>query len=170
MTNLINFNRDMFWVFDPANVAPVSGNFSAATLSVGRPAFVVERVYAMQTDFFATTTALTVQSAGVQLLPPPEGDSVPYRVKGYCSGPNQCIWSCGFDDGAGVVSSRRAFGAGHQIDEVVVVPPVDSANPEFGKPMCFFGSVLNEVAGFAQLSISVQRLIAMPPQFAAAMS
>jgi len=167
MTNIVNLERDMFWSSDGVDTLPVSNGWGTSPFPVGAPAAVGERVSRMQTSFFNGASGSSINAAGCLILPPPDGDSVPYRVLGGNVSTLPTVWAFGYF-ASGSVLGRRIFGAGLSIDRVVVVDPLDSSDPNYGKPLCFFGGSVG--IGSNLFSMSVQRLISKPPQFASAVS
>jgi len=173
MSNIVNFDRDMFWT-GFVNATFVSGAFGADPLDVGSSSDVGQRVSGVNVLPVAVTqSAGNVMSAGCLILPPPDGDAVPYRVRGYATGGLDTLWRFGYRTaGLGVEEANQCtlIGAGPCIDTVVLINPLDSGDTHYGDPLIFFGSVAREAAADVAMSLSVQRLIAKPPQYASAVS
>ncbi len=171
MSNIINFERDMFWTGASALVSPVSGPFGAGDFTVASSGSVGQRHAFMRSSLVSVAPAAgSVFSAGCLILPPPDGDNVPYRVKGFSVAPNcSFVWSFGYLSAADTVSDVTTLASG-DVDDVFVVRPLQIGDPNYGFPLCFFGSCFRDVASYAISSLSVQRLLSKPDQFAAAMS
>ncbi len=176
MTNLVNLDRDMYWSNYADPVAFSGGDLAAAALVVGNSGAVGQRVSAARSTGVTVSAAsgLSCSSFGVLMLPPPDGDRVPYRVKGAFlnNSSNPVAWGYGLLDG-GTGSSvvlHTVFSAGYSCDEIVLIEPLADSHPNFGDPLCFFASVVRKVASTSLGSLSVQRLISKPDQYASAVS
>jgi len=166
---IINLERDQRWLIHTTAVTPTIGA-SAGISPVNTDGVVGQRVQSIQSSVFTSTVAATYHNVGVLMLPPPDGDRVPYRFIADYMGPNFCRWSIGWFD-AGSCGGCLSFGVGDHLDTVLNVAPLDSADPLYGRSLCLFASVANEVASsLNQVSIFAQRMIAKPPQFASAVS
>jgi len=176
MTNLVNFERDMFWTDAAASVGFLNSDLAFASIGVNNAGTVGQRHSVVQgtATNFAAGTGVQAASVGCLILPPPDGDNVPYRFKGAVVDRvgNPVVWSFGYlAGGVGTgVEQSRVVACGSVCDEIVVVRPLDSADPNYGDPLCFYGSVLRVAASDVKGGLSVQRLIAKPDQFAAAVS
>jgi len=169
MTNIVNFERDQVWTGDRAFFNALTAAFGV-NLSVQTSGVVGERVNNFGPNRISTTAAGTVNCAGCQILEPPDGDRVPYRFIASATDVNTMYWGFGYQS-ATTASAIKLFAVGPTCDLVVNVDPLDSGDPNYGKPLCFFGCMWNETVASNQMMIgSVQRLIAKPPQFASAVS
>jgi len=168
--SIINLERDMVWTNSNAAVVPLSSAFSATSPSVAANATVEQRVNSFETGFFATGATNNAWAAGCLILPPVDGDVTPYRFIGSISStPVQGYFAYGYW-AASAVNLRRVICFGKSCDVVVAVPALDSADPNYGRPLCFFGGVIDTANGFAGVQGSVQRMYSKPPQFASAVS
>jgi len=168
--SIINLERDMVWPQAAAAVVPASTTYPSAVQNVPASGTVAQRVNSFETGFFATTTSTDTLAAGCLILPPAEGDVTPYRfVASITSTVPNAYFAYGWWD-ANTIRQRRIIAAGKSCNAVVAIPPLDSADPDFGRPLCFYCGVIGGVAGFGMMTGSVQRLISKPPQFATAVS
>jgi len=172
MTNIVNFERDMFWTSDIVRSAVLTSGFTGAVASVGANAAVGQRVNGFQSVNFGISASGSFSASGALILPAVDGDITPYRFIG--AGPSvelsPCYWAYGYYD-AGSVGGCVIFDCGDQCDRVVAVTPLDSGDPLYGRPLCFFGAIFGgSISSGNILSGSVQRLVSKPPQFASAVS
>jgi len=170
--SIINLERDMFWPTELTRSAVLTSAFTGAVASVGANAAVGQRVNSFQSVNFGISASGSFSASGALILPAVDGDVTPYRFIG--AGPSielsSCYWAYGYYD-AGSVGGCVIFDAGGQCDRVVAVTPLDSGDPLYGQPLCFFGAVFGgSAASGCILSGSVQRLVSKPPQYASAVS
>jgi len=174
MTNIVNFERDMHWIVTRGFVTASVASYSSTAWAVGTDSTVMQRANNFQ-SLIVTTAAGSFTNAGCLILPPPEGDVVPYRCIG--SSPNdlgsttnmEVSWWLGFWD-AGDCDNSFLVHVGPVCDKLIAVPAILSGDPDFGKPLCFFASIRNSAARNSMACGSIQRLISKPPQYAAAVS
>lgn len=174
MSNIINLQRDQRWVNleDPE----ASGGFTASTFidtswSFGGAATVFDGVGSVQRGPDAVALgADQVRCIGVRMLEPVPGDRVPYRLIGACDTDLEVAWYVGHVNGSGRLINQQAVGHGPNADVCVNVLGVESGSSNFGLSVGFVCAVHSEAAGYAQCSMSVQRMIASPPQYSSAVS
>jgi len=168
--SIINLERDMRWQAELSPVSAVLATFSSSPFNVGTNGVVNQRVNGFATNLTVSGTTSSIWSAGAILLPPADGDVTPYRFIGSITGSLQtCFFAYGWY-ASGAVQGRRVVACGREIDRVIAVPPLDSADPLYGRPLCFMACCLDNAAGFTMMEGSVQRMIAKPPQFATGVS
>jgi len=171
MSQLINIERDMFWANTDAALAPTVAAVTADA-SVNTSGTVAQRVNSFMSTRFPLTTAGTVNCVGCLILPPADGDVTPYRFIGSYAGRFDIgvAWGYGWFD-SGTADDFRIFDQSNKADSIVAIPPLDSTDPNYGRPLAFFGMVNNDV-GWSNVRLvgSVQRLISKPPQYASAVS
>jgi len=169
MSNIKNLDRDMTWPVSLVTTTPTLAAF-ASPVGVAAPATVNQRVSSAFSSFFSSTAGGSFRNMGALILPPVDGDVTPYRVIGSYGGPNTVIWSYGWFNAA-AAAAPVTFACGDSVDLVVAIAPLDSADPNYGRPLCVFASVFDNVTFTANsLAISVQRMISKPPQYASAVS
>lgn len=169
--SIINFERDMFWSVGTTLLSPSAVAYGA-TMAISTDSNVAQRVNSFEAGFSSAVGASTYKCAGAILLPPADGDVTPYRYICDCSLQTDVplVWhGYGWFD-SGSISAPRIFGAGLHVDRVMALSPLDSADPNYGRPLCFFSAVGETFAGSTFVVGSIQRLIAKPPQFASAVS
>jgi len=172
MTNIVNLERDMSWVRALAATTPVGGtNYGATPSAVGSGATVEQRVNSFFAEPYVIGTSAQAMNVGCLILPPAEGDVTPYRFKGsaMCSTDNIIAWSYGWY-ASSQVQDQVLLATGNECDIVAAIAPLDTGDPLYGRPLCFYCTVLQSVAGLAMSAGSVQRMISKPPQFASAVS
>jgi len=172
MTNIVNFERDFLWTQNVAAVVPSGNDWAASPQVVANDATVGQRINSVSVNTAVSVGAVNqFLSAGCLILPPPDGDAVPYRVKGYCWYNGAVpLFAFGYLTGGTSVVVPRVVGVGYEVDEIVLVNPVATGDPNYGDPLCFYLNCPRDVVGRVQGSLSVQRLISKPPQFASAVS
>jgi len=177
MTSLINLERDMLWQANVTSVAPASSDFNSGELDVVNDGVVGDRTSFVASTFGFGVTAGSVTNVfafGCLILPPAEGDNTPYRVKGSAFSPvgNPIAWGFGYFEGTGstLVQRCQLVSAGPVCDEILCARPLQSGDANFGEPLCFFGMVAAQTVDHCAASLSVQRLLSKPPQFATAVS
>jgi len=168
--SIVNLERDMRWSPDLSPVTPILAAFGSSPFNVGTNSVVGQRVNGFATNFATSGTSNSIWSAGCILLPPADGDVTPYRFLASVTGSLQtAFFAYGWFD-SGAVVGRRIIGCGRSIDRVIALPPLDSADPSYGRPVCFMACALDNATGLVMLEGSAQRMIAKPPQFASAVS
>lgn len=172
MSNLINLERDMFWTDASAGVAWQTTNIAANPMAVGNSGVVAQRLAFVQSlsETFTVGAYPAAGAVGALILPPPDGDSVPYRFKGSAASAERVIWGYGYRSGTTVVNVPKLVAVGPVLDECVVVRPLDVADPNYGFPLCFFCAVTRVAASYRYASLSVQRMVSKPDQYASASS
>lgn len=171
MTNIVNFERDMWWCSNGAALTPILSDYNSSPTLVTDDGSVGQRVSRFHGVLSITAgTGAQCVSVGAAILPPPDGDSVPYRFKGACSASSRVLWSVGYKTGTSTVERQRIVASGSVCDEVVLIDPLDGADPNYGDALVFFCTAMRDSASYAVFGGSVQRLIAKPPQFAVAVS
>jgi len=172
MTNIVNFERDMFFTSRIGLVSAVGTTFSTSSaLSAANDGIVGQRFSSFQGSLTTTVgTGASAFAVGCLILAAPDGDAVPYRFKGSCNSSGAVSWCYGYRSSGNSVKFAACVGFGSQCDELVYIPPLDSGDADYGNPVCFFLAVLRPVAEFVVYGGSAQRLISKPPQFATAVS
>lgn len=173
MSNIVNLDRDMFWLSGLAPVASVTSSIDNPTASVGNNGIVGQRHSGVACVPASRGASATDEAStfGCLILPPPDGDVVPYRVKGAAVSQDYMIsWHVGYFTGGTGIAARDILSSGQVIDDVFAIRPLQSGDPNFGFPLMFFCAVHRSVDTFIMGGISVQRLISKPDQYASAVS
>lgn len=172
MTNIINLERDMQWFdMEEANVGLAAAVSTASTWAFAALGDVFQRVGYVNTTWQANAAVADgLLVAGVRMLEPPELEYVPYRVIGSAVCGSDIGWFVGFDDGGSVMSGMQRIGAGPVIDTVVALRGVSSGSGDAGKNLVFAAGLARDDTSKVQVHLSVQRMIAKPPQYASASS
>jgi hypothetical protein len=164
MSNLINLDRDMFWLQE-GNIgsgAPSSFAFAAAQTVRSDGILKEKHAYGEVLDVLAGTAGEFV-AFGVHVQWVEGSGPVPFRVKA-ASNVEDTIWACGWATSVAVdkVSvSPAMFGAGKLCDEMVNVPEYSA----FSNHSLMFYGIVPADAGNCNLGIQVQRLLGMPDQY-----
>lgn len=178
--NIINLDRDSFWT-NLKTTADVTVGTVFAPLPSGNA--IINADPTVYDDVakakLSTSAAITVAAASYAAigcyLKPPTVDTVPYRIKGYAHGLQSpsCIAIIGYGPssptGSGDTITPCVFiPFDDYIDEIVMIPALDSTDPDYGKPIAFgigIGQCTSDVV-FAHLS--AQRMATTPPKYGAA--
>jgi len=171
--SIINLERDMSWIEDRSLLsAGAAVGYSTTAWAVATNASVSQRVNNFACSFSTTASGGNFINVGALILPPTEGDNLPYRLHGSAAvsdASNFSSWWLGFYNG-GTVARAVQIAVGPNVDKVVVFPPILAADPDFGKSLCFFCSTRAITVASAACTGYVQRMISKPPQFASAVS
>jgi hypothetical protein len=172
MSNIINIERDMFWGAPGSFVTPVSNALNDFSPDVGVSAAVGERISgAFSGPISMTASAGDTLNMGALILPSLENEYVPYRFKGYASTSERVLWRYGFwDSSTPQADVCYLVGEGNEIDECIAIAGPPSGGTGDGLPLVFFGSILRGSAETVFMNVSVQRMVAKPPQYATASS
>ena len=169
---IVNIERDMVWMDAASPIAVGASSTIGSSMTVNTSGSVGQRTNSAQCAVTALTSTGTFAavSFGCLILEPPELETVPYRVKAAALGisSNDALIGYGYNT-AGTVSQIRWFDR-NETDQLVAVPSLDSADGDFGKPLCFFVAFIRNSTDSVTGFISVQRLISKPPQYASASS
>jgi len=171
---VFNLERDMLWRAEVPEVTAANFNVSAASPNVPNSGSVmqVHSYAAANGTMTASGTAGDVFGFGALILPCAEGDNTPYRLKGAIFAPaNVVAWGVGYFDSSGpTVEVHSIVDYGPRLDQTLVMRPLISSDPNYDLPLCFFGYAGRANAGYFRGSLSVQRLLSKPDQFASAVS
>jgi hypothetical protein len=162
MTNIINFDRDMFWTDFSNPVAFASGRFNFGEMRVGTSQTVHDTHAFVQSEMSELDDDDgKVHSVGCNIRGAIQRDNTVYRVKGMSM--QNALFCYGYSDGENVLDVRT-IAAGQRVDEAVVVRMLVAESKHVGKPLCFFACQYGYEEP-AVVALSVQRLSGPPDQY-----
>ncbi len=130
MTNLTNMKRDSVWQGLQSPLPVSSGSPAAPTVQTD--GFVYSNVPGFATADGGTSTGNNMKFVGCLMVPPSDGEALPYRVKAYGTAPDNDVYVVsGFADPASsnpTVINPVYFPFVGGFDEIIMMPENDPDN------------------------------------------
>ena len=174
--NITNLTRDCIWsAFNSKDIA------NDATIGGGSLLINSSGLVSLSTAFVSSSQASVSVAAnnfaGIGVaMEGPRTEYVPYRVicKAVTDKSNLLtIWKGTLDALTGTndaLTQLVPLGRADAFDGIVMVPPLATTDPDYGKPIGFAVAAHQTSGDRVQAALSVQRLSVNPPQFATAVS
>lgn len=179
MTHLANLQRDQFHL----RFTDLERSVFGATYAKGRNINCQARApvgddYNTVLIASASVTNAAGNWSGVGcFIAPPFTDATPYRVKGYISSAATELFAfAGFGPATPVTGSNFLTEVvsfpikDGKFDEIIKLPYIDEADPDYGLPICFGLAVGEASAAETDAVLSVQKLSVASPTYASTVS
>lgn len=175
MTHLANLQRDQYHVIIEPSVSFGSSTVKNDSLVSSGPATVAidaGMVYSINTT--PTFTAGNWGGVGLYIQPPTD-DNVPFRVKAHATALRNTFLFVGRGPATPTgtndnVSKVIALPFDGEIDEIILVRPLDPSDPEFNNPLCIGVALAENAGNDIDVAVSVQKLSKASPTYASSVA